>query len=328
MEKFLTKEEIDALVSAVFEGRLEPGKELAKIESGGVLNYDLFSTEERRGYIPNLDIVYDSFIRFNRVTMSNRLRKIVEIKKAGARAYKFDEFLRSLPSPACLAIFKVDPLKGAALISMDSNLVFAIMDGILGGTGAPSVPENGRMFTSIELRLMQKIVKDALIDMEKAWAPLFATKMSVLRMEMNPRLVNIVPPEYQIITRTLEIQFEEVKGQMVFALPLSLIDPIKDKLKAGMQFDMMSIDSQWSSRLSEELLEAPVEVSVELGRTRIFMEELMQFSPGDTLMLDQPSDSELLMRVAGVGKFTSIPGARHGNKAVLVSKAIEYGGAL
>jgi flagellar motor switch protein FliM len=114
MEKILTKAEIEALLNAVFDGRIEPEKELAKAE-GGVVAYDLFNSDAHKGFVPNLDIIYDSFIRYNRVNLSNRLRKVVEIKKIGARSYKFDDFLQTLPSPVCMAIFKMEPLKGAAL---------------------------------------------------------------------------------------------------------------------------------------------------------------------------------------------------------------------
>ena len=69
-----------------------------------------------------------------------------------------------------MAIFKIEPLKGAALITMDSKLVFTLVDSILGGTGARQAQEKNRMFTSIEVRLMEKIVKDVLADMEKSWA--------------------------------------------------------------------------------------------------------------------------------------------------------------
>ena len=225
MEKILTKAEIEALLNAVFDGRIEPERELAKAE-GLVVSYDLFNTEAHKGFVPNLDIIYDSFIRSNRVNLSNRLRKLVEIKKVGARSYKFDDFIQTLPSPVCMAIFKIEPLKGAALISFDSTLVLSLVDSLLGGTGVSRVPMANRMFTSIELRLMEKIVKDILLDLEKAWAPLYATHMNLLRMEMNPRLINIVPPEYQIVTMSLKIQIEDISGNMVFAIPYMTIDPI------------------------------------------------------------------------------------------------------
>lgn len=325
MEKILSKAEIEALLNAVFDGRIEPEKELAKVD-GGAVPYDLFNTESHKGFVPNLDIIYDSFIRYNRVNLSNRLRKSVEIKKIGARSYKFDDFLQTLPSPVCMAIFKIEPLKGAALVSFDSTLVLALIDSLLGGTGNAKISVANRMFTTIELRLMEKIVGDMLSDLEKAWAPLYATHMNLLRMEMNPRLVSIVPPEYQVVTMALKLQIEEVSGNLVFAVPYMTIDPIRDKLKAGMQFDLMAIDPQWSHRLSAGLLEAPMEAAVELGNATITLRELLDLAEGDTIMLDKASSAEMMVKLEGVPKYMGIPGIRHGNKAIQISKIWAKGG--
>lgn len=326
MEKILTKAEIEALLNAVFDGRIEPEKELSKAE-GTVVTYDLFNTEAHKGFVPNLDIIYDSFIRYNRVNLSNRLRKSVEIKKVGARSYKFDDYLQTLPSPVCMAIFKIEPLKGAALISIDSTLVLGLVDSLLGGSGTSKISVANRVFTSIELRLMEKIVKDILQDLEKAWAPLYATHMNLLRMEMNPRLVNIVPPEYQIVTMSLKIQIEETSGNIVFAIPYMTIDPIRDKLKAGMQFDLMAIDPQWSIRLSSGILEAPLSISVEMGNAGISLRELLDLAPGDTIMLDKACSSEMLVKIEGVPKYLGVPGIHHGNKAVQISNFSDKGGS-
>lgn len=325
MEKILTKAEIEALLNAVFEGRIEPEKELAKAE-GGVVAYDLFNTESHKGFVPNLDIIYDSFIRYNRVNLSNRLRKVVDIKKIGARSYKFDDFLQTLPSPVCMAIFKIEPLKGAALISLDSTLVMSLVDSLLGGAGTSKISTINRLFTSIELRLMERIVKDILQDLEKAWAPLYATHMSLLRMEMNPRLINIVPPEYQIVTMSLKIQIEDVSGNMVFAVPYMTIDPIRDKLKTGMQFDLMAIDPQWSSRLTSGLMEAPLELTVEMGNASITLRELLDLASGDTIMLDKSCSSELQVKLEGTPKYLGVPGIRHGNRAIQISSITDQRG--
>jgi len=319
MEKILTREEIDALLLAVADGSIDPDKELAR-ERGAVARYDLFNSAANKGLVPNLDIVYDSFIRYHRVSMSNQLRKIVEIRKIAARPYKFDDFLMTLPSPVCMGIYKIEPLKGASMIAMDNNLVFAILESVLGGTGTPFSLDSSRMFTSIELKIMQKMVKAALTDMEKAWAPLQPTKMSLLRMDINPRLVNIVPPEYQVITMELEIQIENITGSMVFAVPYTTIEPIREKLKNGMQFDLVGVDPKWSQRLYAELTEAPLEFSVQMGRASITLQDLLNLEPGDTIMLDKDVRSDLMVTVGGVNKFYGVPGVQRGNKAVQITK--------
>lgn len=324
MEKILTKAEIEALLNAVFDGRIEPEKELSKSE-GTAVSYDLFNTEAYRGFVPNLDIVYDSYIRYNRITLSNRLRKVVEIKKIGAKSYKFDDFLQTLPSPVCMALFKLEPLKGVALLAMDSALAYAFVDSVLGGTSRSALNLN-RLFTTLELRLIEKVLEDVMADLEKAWAPLYPAKLNLLRMEMNPRLVTIVPPEYQVVTMNMKIHIEESVGTMVFAVPFMTIEPLRDKLKEGMQFDLMAVDPQWSFRLSSEILDAPMEIAAELGNSTISLRDLLDLSEGDTIMLDKPCTSELLVKIEGVPKYLSIPGVRHGNKAIQLSGILKEKG--
>ncbi|UFS72338.1 flagellar motor switch protein FliM [Geomonas sp. RF6] len=323
MESILSKEEIDELVAAVLEGRVEPDKELSSAASEPQ-SFDLLNIEAHR-VIPNLDIVYDGFIRYNRITMSNRLGRMVEIKKEEARAYKFGDFLQILPSPVCLGIYKLEPLKGAALVVFDSTLVFTIVESILGGSGS-STPPASRLFTPIEMRLAEKIVKDLLVDMEKAWAPLCPVKTSLLRMEMNPRLVNIVPPEYQLVTTSLKIQIEETVGSMILAVPFMTVEPIRDKLKRGMQTDMMAVDPLWSYRLSEELQDVPLELSVEMGGATISLSDLFTLSPGDTIMLDGGGREELVVKVGETRKFMGVAGTSSGNKAVQISRVLRGGG--
>ncbi len=324
MEKILTKAEIEALLNAVFDGRIEPEKELSKSE-GTAVSYDLFNTESYRGFVPNLDIVYDGYLRYNRITLSNRLRKVVEIKKQGAKSYKFDDFLQTLPTPVCMAIFKLEPLKGAALLAMDSALAYALVDSVLGGTSRSAINLN-RLFTNLELRLIEKVAEDIMADLEKAWAPLYPAKLNILRMEMNPRLVTIVPPEYQVVTMTMKIHIEESVGTMIFAVPFMTIEPLRDKLKEGMQFDLMAIDPQWSFRLSSEIIEAPMEMAVELGNSLISLRDLLDLAVGDTIMLDKPCTSELVVKVEGVPKYMGIPGVRHGNKAIQLSNVLRQEG--
>ncbi len=324
MENILTKEEIEALLSAVFDGRIDPEKELARQE-GAIAKYDLFSTESHKGYVPNLDIIFDGFIRYSRVSLSSRLRKSVEYRKVGSQACKFDDFLQSLPTPVCLAIFKLEPLKGAALLAMDSTLIFTFVDSILGGTGKPIVPTN-RIFTSIELRLVEKLAKDLLVDMEKAWHPLQQVHLSLLKIEINPRLVNIVPPEYQVVSAELEIQVEDSVGSMLFAIPYMTIDPLRDKLKAGSHFDMMAVDPQWSQRLVSDLMDTPLDVAVEMGSTTITMDELLNLAPGDTIIIDKSDPAELTIKVGDAPKYKGIGGVRRGNKAVQITQVLKKEG--
>jgi len=108
----------------------------------------------------------------------------------------------------------------------------------------------------------------------------------------------------------------------VFAVPYMTVEPIREKLKNGVQFDLVAVDQKWSYRLSAELTEAPLEVTVEMGNTMITLQELMNLAPGDTIMLDKDCRSELVVKVGGISKFLGAPGVRGGNKAVQITRVI------
>jgi flagellar motor switch protein FliM len=93
-----------------------------------------------------------------------------------------------------------------------------------------------------------------------------------------------------------------------------------------MQFDLMAIDPQWSSRLSSGLMEAPLEIVVEMGNANITLRELLDLAVGDTIMLDKPCSSELVVKVEGATKYFAIPGIRHGNRAIQISAISGKGG--
>jgi flagellar motor switch protein FliM len=67
-------------------------------------------------------------------------------------------------------------------------------------------------------------------------------------------------------------------------------------------------------------MEAPMETSVEMGNASITLRELLDLAPGDTIMLNQACTSEMLVKVEGIPKFFGIPGIKHGNKAIQISK--------
>jgi len=113
---------------------------------------------------------------------------------------------------------------------------------------------------------------------------------------------------------------------MILAIPFMTIEPIRDKLKRGVQMDMMAVDPLWSYRLSEELLDAPLDLAVEMGGATITLAELLELTPGDTVMLESSGKNELVVKVGGTNKFMGIAGVSGGNKAVQISRPLRGGG--
>ncbi len=327
MSQVLSQEEVDALLRGVTDGEIETEVEDIADESG-IVPYDLTSQERIiRGRMPTLDIINQRFSRLFRNSLSSSLRKALDISAVSTDTVKFGEFVKSLPVPASLHIFKIDPLRGFALLVAESKLVFALVDTFFGGTGEGKMKIEGRDFTIIEQRMIKKVILMVLEDMESAWKPVHTVKMSFVRSEVNPQFAAIVPPTDVVVVIMFEVELDQVSGTLTVCLPYSTIEPIIGKLRAGFQSDQLEVDQAWIKRLKDRLKESSVNVNVELGSAVVSGRKFMEFKVGDVITLDNDADAEMNVMIEGIVKYKGKPGVVKGSTAIQLTKVIPRSGA-
>ena len=187
MGQVLSEGEVDALLKGVGEGEVEVETDQAD-DVTGVTAYDLTSQEKIiAGRLPTLDIINQMFSRLFRQSFSGMIRKAVEVNAVSTDTVKFGEFLRSLPSPSSLHIFRMEPLRGHGLMIVESKLVSAIVDTFFGGSTAKEEVIKDRDFSGIEVRMTKNVVGAALDDLAKAWKPVHEVHTTYVRSEVNPQ---------------------------------------------------------------------------------------------------------------------------------------------
>lgn len=322
MSKILEQDEVDALLRGLSGGDVETETEIPEDDSG-VVAFDLANQDRIiRGRMPVLEIVNDRFSRLCTNALANTMRKRVDINPISIDMSKFGDFMRSLPVPTSISIFKMDPLRGNALLVVDSRLVFALVENFFGGAGSQPKVE-GRDFTPIEQAIVERVVKIALANMEESWKPVHEVHVEMVRTEVNPQFAAIVPPSDVVIVVTFEVELENAIGSLIVCLPYATMEPIRSKLHASFQSERLEVDHVWINRFKERLMETPVEMVVRLGRTTISGRQLLYLREGDIILLDTDEDEMLEAEVEGVRKFQGLPGRVKGNKAFQVVKEEE-----
>jgi flagellar motor switch protein FliM len=321
MEKILSQEEIDALLHGMEEGKVDTTPE--QLNRSGIIAFD-FANQDRiiRGRMPTLEIINDHFSRLFRNTLSSALRKALDVGSRGVQMMKFGEFIKTLPVPSSLHIFRMDPLRGHAILVLESKLVFTLLDLFFGGSGKTSFRIEGRDFTAIESRLIQRVVTMVFGDLEKAWNSVHPLSVQHTRSEINPQFVSIVPPSDLVITIPYGIELDQFTGMITLCIPYSTIEPIKGKLYSGYQSDQMEVDHNWIERFYERLKNTEVEVKVELGRGQITVQDLYRLKVGDVIPLGKDVSDPLSVQVQGVRKFSARPGVYGSNKAIQIEEKI------
>lgn len=323
MSQILSQEEVDALLRGVSDGEIETEAEDLG-DDGGVVAYDLTSQERIiRGRMPTLDIINQRFSRLFRNSLSSALRKVLDVSAVSTDTVKFGEFIKSLPVPASLHIFRMSPLRGFALLVAESKMVFALVDSFFGGSGEAKMKIEGRDFTTIEQRIIKNVIIMALADLQKAWAPVHPVDMVFVRSEVNPQFAAIVPPTDVVVVILYEVEMDQFSGTLTVCLPYSTIEPIIGKLKAGFQSDQLEVDLAWVRRLRERLAMAEVECRVKLGEATVTSRDFINIKAGDVLTLGTDVSDELMVSVGGVPKYMGVPGVVRGNKAIKITRVLQ-----
>lgn len=322
MDKILAQDEVDALLRGLSGGELETETDIPEDDSG-IVAFDLANQDRIiRGRMPVLEIINDRFARLCTNALTNAVRKRVELNPISIDMTKFGEFMRSLPVPTSINIFKMEPLRGNALIVVDARLVFSLVENIFGGIGSQPKIE-GREFTRIEQAIVDRVIKLALQTMEESWRPVHDIKMELVRSEINPQFAAIVPPSDVVVVINFEVELDSSIGSMIICLPYSTIEPIRSKLNANYQTERLEVDHAWVGRLKDRLMETPVELKIRMGGTQITGNQLLRLQVGDVLVLDTDIEELLPCTVAGVVKYWGIPGTVKSNKAFQIIKSEE-----
>jgi flagellar motor switch protein FliM len=325
----LTQMEVESLLSAMgTSGELPVSEPPLKGTSSGrekIAPYD-FKRPERVGkeQMRALQTLHEGFGRNFGAALSALLRSIVEVKLTSVDQLTYSEFVFSLENPSCFNLLKADPLEGNLILDINPSILYPIIDRLLGG-GKEMGPLARRPLTEIELRLVSRITGLFLDELRHAWENVVELRPTVLQVESNPQLVQIVPPNEVVVVISFELTIGDLRGMMNLCIPYNSIERIGGKLSANswISYGRKSASPETIKQISETLCSSPVGVSVRLAQTKIGTGELMSLRVGDVITTQKDVHQPVIVSVEGVPKFRAKVGAFKGHKAIMIDGMIE-----
>jgi flagellar motor switch protein FliM len=315
-ERVLNQEEIDSLLG------FDAGAEQMQDKSGvrAIINSALVSYER----LPMLEIVFDRLVRLMTTSLRNFTSDNVEVSLDSITSIRFGDYLNSIPLPAILAVFHAEELDNYGLFTVDSNLIYSIVDVLLGGRrGSSAMRIEGRPYTTIERTLVQRMIEVIMQDMRAAFEPLAPVDFTLDRLETNPRFAAIARPANAAILVKLRIDMEDRGGRTELLLPYATLEPIRKLLLQQFMGEKFGRDSIWESHLATELWSTRIDIEAILDEQTMPLHKVMNLEVGQTLMLGASPDSRVELRCRGVPLLTGRMGRVNSNVAVRVDEAIE-----
>lgn len=310
MPSILSQKEIDALLSALPVEEAAPGAASDVTRVGKpVKTYDFrhpekFSRDQQR----TLELLHDQFARRLQTALSAYLRTVVQINMLGLEQGVYDEYVRQVPSPAVLYPISMDPLPGRAVLELHPNVVFIIVDRLLGGLGKGLA--KARELTDVEATLLETVVWEVLSSLKESWTNIVQLQPRLGDIAFTPQFLQVALSSETVLTISFEIRILDSAGTMRLCIPEGVFEPIMGQLSAQAYFasTRRALAAGEQTLLRKKLDRVHVPVVGQLGEAQVSIQDMVNLQIGDVIPLERRSGDELEVLIAGKPKFRARPG--------------------
>jgi flagellar motor switch protein FliM len=278
-----------------------------------------FSKEQ----LNTIQLIHEAFVRLVGTDLSTKLRAYAQATIVSVEQRTFEEFIQSIYNPTFITVFRSDNLDGKALIDINLNVVFTILDRLLGGNGAPlSIL---RQLTEVEKQIMQKIMVGVIDRLREAWINIIDLAPVIELVESNPQFAQIVPPSEIVVSITVEIKIHDVTGIMTLCIPYNTVESIVYKFNAASWFAAVRKEAAQTNvdAISQQVKSVHLPVVAELGNTIVTLQDILGLQPGDIMVTDQLFKNDLNIRVGNRVKFRGRPGILGKKMAITITDVFD-----
>ena len=314
--RVLNQDEIDSLLG--FDEDFDEVDQKSGIQA--ILNSALVSYER----LPMLEVVFDRLVRLMSTSLRNFTSDNVEVSLDNIASIRFGDYLNSIPLPAMLSVFKAEEWDNFGLMTVDSSLIYSIVDVLLGGRrGTAAMRIEGRPYTTIERSLVERMVHVMLQDLSAAFEPLSPVTFRFDRIETNPRFATISRPSNAAIVARLRIDMEDRGGQLELLLPYATLEPVRELLLQSFMGEKFGRDSIWETHLAEELWLTDVDLEAVLDQQIMKLSDVFNLKVGSRIMLGAGPDSTVELHCGDVAMYLGQMGRKGDNIAIQIMDRYE-----
>lgn len=318
--KVLNQEEIDSLLGyGSFSEEDVPQKNGVQ----AILNSNMVSYER----LPMLEIVFDRLIRLMATSLRNFTQDNVEISLDSIESMRFGEYIDSLTLPTLLSVFKAEEWDNYGLMSLDSSLIYSMVDVLLGGRrGTAAMRLEGRPYTTIELNIVKDIIQLILSDLSTAFDPITSVGFIFDRLETNPRFATITRMSNAVIVAHLRIDMEDRGGRIDLMIPYATLEPIRELLLQMFMGERFGRDTIWENHLMSQLWETDIDVKAVLKETEAKLSDISGWQKGSFLPLEMSPQDPVEVVCGDVPLFKGTMGRKDEHVVIRIDGKAEKNG--
>jgi flagellar motor switch protein FliM len=297
MRRVLSQEEIDA----VFQSG---GADSSRGAAPQAVEFD-FNRLDRipKSQLQSLHLVHENFVRNLASSLSAYLRSSVALNFVSLEQISYAEFLEGVTTPTCIAYVGLAPYEGTAVLELNNNLVFGLLELLLGSKGKSSTPVN-RKITDIEKKLVQTLLRVVLRNLSEAWRSVADVAFAVQSLASEPQVIHVLAPSEAVIVIAVEVRVAGTAGLMNLAIPSIFVKRLRQKLDQLQKIRRAVSTTPDQEHVANLIQPVKLDFEAHIAGGPIQAQTLVDLKPGEILILDHSLEREVNGLLNGKVKWT------------------------
>jgi flagellar motor switch protein FliM len=249
-----------------------------------------------------INVLHEEFAHSLSSSLSAYLRSQIVVNLISLEQVSYSEYTGGLTSPTCIAYLSLKPYDGTAILEMSPDIVFTMVENILGG-GKHASPKIQRKITDIEKIIVQTILRVVLHDLDEAWKSVADVRFSLQSLASEPQLLHALSPSEAVVVVTLEIRIGEVSGVLNLTIPSILIKRLRRNFEQLRQAGTQVATAGEQIHMAKLVRRAAVSLEVCLEGVALTPNELLKLDVGDVIVCAHALQRPVVGVLNGVPKF-------------------------
>jgi len=240
----------------------------------------------------------------------------LHLKLAALEQVVVAEYSSRTPVDSYLVPCSLNVMDTNILLEMDIDLIFPIIDLLLGGAGTAS--EEARELTDIDEEILQSVTVLMVKELERSWRALNMT-LTPSRCIKPAAISQVFVANEKLVLLIFEMTLGSTNGCVSIVLPTSLVGFLLRHLKAAQAKKTSSLRTLRSPNLRERILDCDFVVSADITQVRVLVKDLIDLKCGTVLKMNAPVKRPGRLTVENVEVFEALPVRNGARKAAQLS---------
>ncbi len=267
-----------------------------------------------------LNHVHTGLARDLSVYLSTQLRSIVEMSLVTVEQVHYSEYVESTQTPSSLFVMESEGQRQRMVLEYDPRFVLYTVEKLFGGKG--SFQREPREISPIEQRVMKRIVERTYRGLEAAWDPIFPLRLSTVSFETDAEFVQVIPGTEPAVVATFEIGVQEHRAVLRICYPYVNVERMLGRTGITQMLANPSepVDPEIRQMYETSLRGTQVQITAELGRTRLSIQDILDLAEGDVILVEGRISEPIQVVIGNVPQFKAVIGLSGSRKALRITE--------